>query len=481
MKTAPTEVEKAAARVRRVAGTTKASIAKKDAKADRKIHAADAALERQSKKAALKLEASEAKADAKSKKKTRGTDRRRAALSARVRRMVAAARVLRVLLAENAASVYSSGIYASAVYVALYGQIDVGTARGWPMWLAVGAASFLEGFALTMALTAHRLRLERERAFIPRAMTWVAAFLAAAINFGAHMDDLVKAAILGASSLAAITVWEVRSSAKHRKVLRELGVIPPPPERFGIRRWLRYPIETWRAWSLDVKHRVSDGAAVLIAQVQENQDNTTAVAAAEAALDSEAAAETARQAASASAAAAAQDSARARTAAREALKAARSGSRPARRLRLPRFGKKRDETPAPVPPAIETASRTEAAGPGRSGTPAPARTGAAPVTRPGTPAAGRTDATPGARPDTAEQSEAVRRTGAAKEEEDAELLERLKTMPRESNGTVPVRRAMRDLGGIGSGRATRLLKKAQLHKPVQTRGDELVSAATSGE
>jgi hypothetical protein len=461
-----TEVgEKAAAKVRRVAGTTKARIAKQDATSARKLREANDALELQSRKAALKLEMRAAKALAKSQKKTRGTERRHATLSGHARRVAAAARACRTLLAENAASVYSSGIYTAAVAVAVSGQIDVGTERGWPVWLAVGAAAFLEGLALTMALTAHQLRMENERAFIPRVMTWVAAGLAAAINFGAHTDDLVKAAILGASSLAAILVWEVRSGAKHRKVLRDKGVIPAPPERFGIRRWLRYPIETWRAWSLDVKHRVGKGAAALIAQVQEDRDNITAATAADAALGSETAAEIARQAAMQAAALAVEESAKARAAARDAVKAAERAARPARRLRF-RFGKKRDETPAPVPAATETPSRTDGVEPERSGS---ARPGAALVNRPET----RIDTTSDARPDASEQHGSVRRTGSAKAEEDAALLERLKTeVPRDPDGTVPVRRAMRELGRIGAGRATRLLKEAKLHKPLVRFGTE---------
>lgn len=450
-----TEVEKAAAKVKEVAGAAKARIAEKDAAAARSLSKKQGALDLEARKAQLKLDKQAGKAAARDTKKTSGTARRRTQRQARTARAVATFKRAHAYAAANSASVYSTTIYAMAVGVAVSGQIDVASDRGWSIWLAVGAAVFLEGLALAMALTAHQLRLEHERAFIPRALTWIAASFAAAINFGAHLDDLVKAAVLGASSLAAIIVWEVRSGAKHRKQLREDGYLPPPPERFGWRRWVRYFPETWAAWSLDVKHRVSDGAALLLAQVQETSETVAAMTSAEAALDSECAAETARLAAADSALVAARYVAEARDASREAVRAAKRTARP--RFRLSLFRKSdSSEQDAPVETAPETVE--------------PKRPDAAASTETET----RPETTVEKRPD-ADGSK--RRTGSAKEAEDAALLRRLETqVPREPDDTVPVRRAMRELGGIGSGRATRLLKEAGLHGPTR----QLVSTG-SGE
>ncbi len=104
------------------------------------------------------------------------------------------------------------------------------------------------------------------------------------------------AAVLGASSLAAIVVWEVRSGAKHRDALRRLGLIPDPPERFGWRRWVRYPRSTFAAWSLDVRSRVGTGAAELLARVDADRTERAA-AKADAARTAERDAKTAEKAA----------------------------------------------------------------------------------------------------------------------------------------------------------------------------------------
>ncbi|NUT31447.1 MAG: DUF2637 domain-containing protein, partial [Hamadaea sp.] len=297
---------KAAAAVHKVAGTTEARIAEKDAASARRLRErqADVELKRQELKA--KRDEREAKSAARDAKRARNAARRQAKRQARMKRFTAAITRVHAFVAGNMPAVYSSCIYAMSLYVAVSGQISMATARGWPLIVGIGMAVFLEGLALSMALTAHQLRLRNERALVPVAMTWIAAGFAAGINVVAHRDDPIMAAVLGASSLAAIIVWEVRSGAKHRAVLRANGWLPEPPERFGLRRWLRYPRETWAAWSLDVKRRVSAGAALLIAEVQEARQTTTAATAAEAALDSECAAELARQAADEAAAAAAQ-------------------------------------------------------------------------------------------------------------------------------------------------------------------------------
>src|SRR5699024_1129921 len=143
-------------------------------------------------------------------------ERRQAKRQARAKRAAAVVSRLCSFVAGNMPAVYSSGIYGMALYVAVTGQISMATERGWPVVFGIGMAVFLEGLALSMALTSHQHRLIGERALAPRVLTWVAAGFASAVNFVGHADDLVMATVLGASSLAAITVWEVRSGAKHR-------------------------------------------------------------------------------------------------------------------------------------------------------------------------------------------------------------------------------------------------------------------------
>jgi hypothetical protein len=281
----PSGVEsKAAAAVTKARGTADARIAEKDAESARRLRERAAEVELRRQEAELAREKREAKATAKAAKKTASAQRRAARRQARTARATATYTRVRTYLATNAPAVYSAVIYAMALYVAVSGQLSMATSRGWSPVFGIGMAVFLEGLALSMALTAHQLRLRNERALIPAALTWVAAGFASAINYLAHRaDDPILAVVLGASSLAAITVWEVRSGAKHRAELRASGDLPEPPERFGWRRWLRYPRSTWRAWSLDVRDRVSDGAARLLAKVAEIKDAAEAERAAAAA------------------------------------------------------------------------------------------------------------------------------------------------------------------------------------------------------
>lgn len=357
--TVPSEVAaKAAAKVATVSGTTDARIAEQDAKSARKLREREAEVELKRQEAELKRTEAEAKAKAKEAKRTRSAERRAARRKASTARLAAAYTAVCVYIAGNAPSVYSTGIYAMALYVAVSGQLNMAEARGWSMIFGIGMAAFLEGTALAMALTAHQLRLKGERAIIPTVATWTAAGFAAAINFVSHRDDPILAVVLGASSLAAIIVWEVRSGAKHRQALRDMGLIPEPPERFGWRRWLRYPRSTWRAWSLDVKDRVGTGAAALLARVE-----TEAEAAA--AATSAAAAQVAQIGATLAFGAAAREAAQAHSAAADAVRAARSAARTVKPRRSLRSLFKRTAK------ATETDAITEAA-PAKPAAPEPA-------------------------------------------------------------------------------------------------------------
>ena|GEM_PF-5234402 len=168
---------------------------------------------------------------------------------------------------SNVAGTASATVYSFALGTAVWGQIGVATGMDLPVIAGIGFAVFLEGTALACALTAHSLRLERERAITPRIVTWAAAFFAAGINFFAHADEPILAVVLAAASIVAITVWEIRSGAANRTKLRKLKVIPEPMTAFGWRRWLRYPASTFEAWSLDVRNRVPATGAALLERV----------------------------------------------------------------------------------------------------------------------------------------------------------------------------------------------------------------------
>ncbi|MBW4700342.1 DUF2637 domain-containing protein [Micromonospora sp. RL09-050-HVF-A] len=169
---------------------------------------------------------------------------------------------------DNAAAVYSGLIYGLAVSGAVYGQVDAARANGLPTPIGVVTAVAIEGTGLAMALTAQHQRLNGERAIAARSLIWICTAAAVAINAIGHHADPVKAIVLSALSALGIIVYEVRSGAKHRPTLRDRGMLPDPPERFGWRRWLTYPGHTYAAWKVDVRDRLSPGAAELIARAE---------------------------------------------------------------------------------------------------------------------------------------------------------------------------------------------------------------------
>lgn len=238
--------------------------------ADQGVRAADAEADRR-----IRTRRAEADLSAED-RRTRRTDRTaRRSERRQVREAKSAARAAHLNSAVayvrgNAPAAYSLVIYVTSVAVAVSGQISMATSRGWPIVFGVGLAVFVEGLALSMALTAHQQRLLRERALVARTLTWASAVFAAGINYLSHSTDPMLAAVLAASSLAGITVWEIRSGAKNRPELRQAGMLPEPPEQFGWRRWLRYPRSTFAAWSLDVHTRVGTRGSALLANADRN-------------------------------------------------------------------------------------------------------------------------------------------------------------------------------------------------------------------
>lgn len=425
------EQAKADAKVTTLSAKNEAEINAANAASDRRIREQQAKValgqQRQAAAEAAKTAAAQRKATDREERAARRVESRKARAARRSELSAAAVGYVR----SNAPAVYSAAIYGMAVAVAVSGQIDVATSRGWNPLIGIGMAGFIEGLALVMALTAHAQRLKGERALVARTLTWVAAGFAAGINAGAHADDPVMAAALAASSLAAIIVWEVRSGAKHRDALRAAGLIPEPPERFGWRRWCRYPVETFRAWSLDIRTRVGINAATLIGQVQAERqakhDTKTAVK-----VDKAAHKNTKKQMR--------QNRKDAKQDARERLKLAKQSAK--HTVQVTDTGDAVEVPESAETATVEALSGTDkpAAGEALSGTDKPAKT-----RRTGTPKARKAKARTGTRTDT-------------------ELIERLADVPRDDDGTVPVRRAARELK-CGPDRARRLLSEQNLLTP----------------
>lgn len=175
----------------------------------------------------------------------------------------------RTLVSAAAPASLSMLVYLAAVASAVFGQVSVATGRyGWSMLRALLLAGFIELMALAMATTANWLRLRGERALAPRVLTWVFAGFAATVNIWGHSNDPLMAAGLGAASLGGITLWEIRSSARHRDALRRVGQVAEPLPSLGLRFWMLQPAVAVCAYRVGVRTRVSMAAAPLVAQAE---------------------------------------------------------------------------------------------------------------------------------------------------------------------------------------------------------------------
>ena len=163
-------------------------------------------------------------------------------------------------------------VYLAAVASAVFGQVSVATGRyQWALWRALLLAGFIELMALAMATTANRLRLRGERALAPRVLTWVFAGFAAGVNVWGHWSDPLMAIGLGAASLGGITLWEIRSSARHRDALRAAGQLAHPLPSLGLRFWLLQLPVAVTAYRIGIRTRVSAAAEPLVEQAMVEQ------------------------------------------------------------------------------------------------------------------------------------------------------------------------------------------------------------------
>lgn len=263
-----------------------ARVLSEDAATERKARAAELAAERRVRAVEADADARIRAAEARLRVQERERDARRAERDAD-RAAQAADREDRTEAAEHrratwarrrelagaaAPATLSMVVYLAAVASAVFGQVSVATGRyGWPMWRALVLAGFIELMALAMALTANRLRIRGERALAPRVLTWVFAGFAATINVWGHWQDPLMAVGLGAASLGGITLWEIRSSARHRDALRRAGQLAQPLPPLGLRFWLLQPAVATTAYRVGVRTRVSAAAAPLVTAAEQQR------------------------------------------------------------------------------------------------------------------------------------------------------------------------------------------------------------------
>ena len=169
---------------------------------------------------------------------------------------------------DNIAGVASAGVYIIALSAAAIGQMQTAAALGLP-WIAGAVfAAFLEGGAISAALTAHKARIDAERSLLAQAIMIGLTAAAVAIQTLGHSDRL-EGAIMATATVTAVVVFEMRMSISVTAAERERGI--KPPARFGLRRWIVAPISTMRAWRHDVVSTASGQAQVALAALADRR------------------------------------------------------------------------------------------------------------------------------------------------------------------------------------------------------------------
>lgn len=131
---------------------------------------------------------------------------------------------------------------------------------------------------LCMALTFHAVTHAESAAF-PRALVWAFAVASAAANYRHGISISPDAAIFfPAMPLAAALLLEVTLRRVRRTILAQLGVTERPLARFRAVRWVRFPAETFAAWSAAVEHGLSSPAEALAVATGRDPVDPSAVA-----------------------------------------------------------------------------------------------------------------------------------------------------------------------------------------------------------
>lgn len=141
-----------------------------------------------------------------------------------------------------------------------WAETSLGLNGVWPyiVPIALDAAALL-----SMALVFHAVTHAESAAF-PRALVWLFALGSALANYRHGYTVSPDAALFfPAMPLAAAVLLEVTLRRVRRTVLAELGVTERPLARFRAVRWVRFPTQTFAAWSAAVEHGLSSPSDAL--------------------------------------------------------------------------------------------------------------------------------------------------------------------------------------------------------------------------
>lgn len=123
---------------------------------------------------------------------------------------------------------------------------------GWSVAWSAGLATALETLGLSLGAMARAARNDDDSAIVERTLMWTVVTSAAWLNWQHSRQP-----VLGLMSIAGVAGWEVYERRRYRhKVASDRPARRP---RFGSARWVRFPLWTFRAWSVSIRDRI--GAA----------------------------------------------------------------------------------------------------------------------------------------------------------------------------------------------------------------------------
>jgi hypothetical protein len=130
-----------------------------------------------------------------------------------------------------------------------FGRENLNLSGGWEYLVPFG----LDGAAMFCSVLAVREASHGDAAFGSRLLVWLFAGASAWFNW-VHAprggDHNGAPQFFAGMSLSAAILFDRALKQTRRAALREQGLVPRPLPQIRIVRWLRAPIETYRAWSL---------------------------------------------------------------------------------------------------------------------------------------------------------------------------------------------------------------------------------------
>lgn len=130
-----------------------------------------------------------------------------------------------------------------------FGEENLNLTGGWQYLVPFG----LDGAAMFCSVLAVREASHGDAAFGSRLLVWLFAAASAWFNW-VHAprggDHNGAPQFFAGMSLSAAVLFDRALKQTRRAALREQGLVPRPLPQIRMVRWLRAPVETYRAWSL---------------------------------------------------------------------------------------------------------------------------------------------------------------------------------------------------------------------------------------